>query len=145
MSPSGTTNPAGEIKNNSQPVSGPAAPSAQPVSTTPLDEKITVTTTAPSTPTELINTPIGLPAEKPTLPATPTEKTITPLSERVLTVNAGANQTITLLPDPGYTYDKIIVDNTSTITNATSITFSNIQSNHTLEVYFKPVLTASSQ
>jgi hypothetical protein len=54
------------------------------------------------------------------------------------TVNAGASITYTITPDPDYVVYSVLVDGTQK-GGVTSYTFTNVQANHTIAVYVRPI------
>jgi hypothetical protein len=69
---------------------------------------------------------------------------ITPLGMR--TVNSGDSATYTITPEPGYKVQSVIVDGANK-GSITSYMFSNVQTNHTIDAYFKAItytITASA-
>jgi hypothetical protein len=64
-----------------------------------------------------------------------------------ISVVAGGSQTLTITPDPGYHVRSVIVDGADKGA-VMSYAFSNVQANHTIAAYFKPVtytITASAE
>ncbi|MCK4827388.1 hypothetical protein KA005_67275, partial [bacterium] len=58
-----------------------------------------------------------------------------------VSVNSGANQTFTITPNTGYSVSEVQVDG-SPIQAVASYTFTNVTSNHTIAVSFKPAVIA---
>ncbi len=56
----------------------------------------------------------------------------------VTTVNRGGSQTYTITPDPGYAVHRVVVDG-AYAGAVTSYSFSNLISNHTIDVYFMAI------
>jgi len=72
-----------------------------------------------------------------TITATASAKgTISPSGK--IRVQKGADQTFHFTPDPGYTIGKVLVDGKEVKVSGNTYTFTNVTSNHTIHVIFRP-------